>query len=312
MAIPHAIGSPEDGGAVVRQLDLELVAPGVLNEVAAINLARTSGGLVRSGLQTFNFPKIVGELDASTVQEGGAYTLQGVDFDSETVSLVKIGLALSWTDEFLRSVKNVQGVDAEIQNKINRAFSKAWDSNLTGLANGSSISSAFEFDFETGVSDEVELTDSGDGIRKSVSQAIGEIYEETGLQANSVVLPSDAPQALRDARVTSTEVSSVTTTNAPLYGGAADPLYGLNSGVSHNLARLGDETPGSTVMIVGDFSTLRVLVHADLESEVSRVATMDGTSGFETDSVFAKFRSYGNVYSTDPRAFRRIVIPSGS
>jgi hypothetical protein len=209
-------------------------------------------------------------------------------------------------------VKNVSGVDQEIQNKVDRAFGKAWDSNLLGLANGSASASSFEFDLNTGVTDEVELEDTGDGIRKSVSQAIGEIYEETGLQASGVLLPSDAPQALRDARVTSTEVDTVTTTNAPLYAASADPLYGLNSAVSHNLARLGDGAADSTVMVVGDFSTLRVLIHADLESETSRTASMDGISGFETDQVFVKFRSYGNVYATDPRAFRRIVIPAGS
>ena len=312
MAIPQNISTPEDGGAVVRVSDLELVAPSVLHEVGAINLARQAGGLIRTGLQSYNFPKITGEVDAATVAEQGAYQLQGVDFDSETVSLVKIGLALQWTDEFLRSVKNVSGVEQEIQAKVDRAFGKAWDSNLLGLANGSAAASSFEFDFNTGVSDEVELEDTGDGIRKSVSQAIGEIYEETGLQANGVLLPSDAPQALRDARVSSLEDNGLTTTNAPLYAATADPLYGLNSAVSHNLARLGDNDADSTVMVVGDFSTLRVLIHADLESETSRVASMDGVSGFETDQVFVKFRSYGNVYATDPRAFRRIVIPSGS
>ena len=312
MAIPQNISTPEDGGAVVRVSDLELIAPSILHEVGAINLARQAGGLIRTGLQSYNFPKITGEVDAATVSEQGAYQLQGVDFDSETVSLVKIGLALQWTDEFLRSVKNVSGVDQEIQNKVDRAFGKAWDSNLLGLANGSASASSFEFDLNTGVTDEVELEDTGDGIRKSVSQAIGEIYEETGLQASGVLLPSDAPQALRDARVTSTEVDTVTTTNAPLYAASADPLYGLNSAVSHNLARLGDGAADSTVMVVGDFSTLRVLIHADLESETSRTASMDGISGFETDQVFVKFRSYGNVYATDPRAFRRIVIPAGS
>jgi HK97 family phage major capsid protein len=201
MAIPQNISTPEDGGAVVRVSDLELVAPSVLHEVGAINLARQAGGLIRTGLQSFNFPKITGEVDAATVAEQGAYQLQGVDFDSETVSLVKIGLALQWTDEFLRSVKNVSGVEQEIQNKVDRAFGKAWDANILGLANGSAASSSFEFDLNTGVTDEVELEDTGDGIRKSVSQAIGEIYEETGLQANGVLLPADAPQALRDARV---------------------------------------------------------------------------------------------------------------
>lgn len=312
MAIPQNISTPEDGGSVVRVSDLELVAPSVMHEVGAINLARQAGGLIRTGLQSYNFPKITGEVDAATVAEQGAYQLQGVDFDSETVSLVKIGLALQWTDEFLRSVKNVTGVEQEIQAKVDRAFGKAWDSNLLGLANGSAASSSFEFDLNTGVSDEVELQDTGDGIRKSVSQAIGEIYEETGLQANGVLLPADAPQALRDARVSSLEDNGLTTTNAPLYAATADPLYGLNSAVSHNLSRLGDQDSGATVMVVGDFSTLRVLIHADLESETSRVASMNGTSGFETDQVFVKFRSYGNVYATDPRAFRRIVIPSGS
>jgi hypothetical protein len=311
MGIPQQISNPEDGGAVVRRVDLELISPSVLHEVGAITLAQQAGGVVRTGLQTFNYPKITGEVSASTVSEGSAYSLQGVDFDAETVELVKIGLALSWTDEFLRSVKSVAGVDAEIQARVDRAFGKAWDSNLLGLENGSAAASSFEFDFASSVSDEVELTDTGDGIRQAVSQAMGEIYEETGLQANSVLIPADAPQALRDARVASTEAGGVTTTNAPLYQ-AADALYGLNSAVSHNLARLGDEESGSTVMVVGDFSTLRVLIHADVESELSRVASMDGVSGFETDRVYAKFRSYGNVYATDPRAFRRIVIPSGS
>lgn len=312
MAIPQNISTPEDGGAVVRVSDLELVAPSVLHEVGAINLARQAGGLIRTGLQSYNFPKITGEVDAATVAEQGAYQLQGVDFDSETVSLVKIGLALQWTDEFLRSVKNVSGVEQEIQNKVDRAFGKAFDSNLLGLANGSAASSSFEFDFNTGVTDEVELTDSGDGIRKAVSQAIGEVYEETGLQANSVLLPADAPQALRDARVSSLEDNGLTTTNAPLYAANADPLYGLNSAVSHNLARLGDNDAGSTVMVVGDFSVLRVLIHEELTSETSRVASMDGVSGFETDQVFVKFRAMAQIYATDPRAFRRIVIPAGS
>jgi HK97 family phage major capsid protein len=312
MAIPQNITNNSDGGAVVRVSDLELVAPSVLHEVGAINLARQAGGLIRTGLQSYNFPKITGEVDAATVAEQGAYQLQGVDFDSETVSLVKIGLALQWTDEFLRSVKNVSGVEQEIQNKVDRAFGKAWDANTLGLANGSAASSSFEFDLNTGVTDEVELEDTGDGIRKSVSQAIGEIYEETGLQANGVLLPSDAPQALRDARVTSVEDNGLTTTNAPLFAASADPLYGLNRAVSHNLARLGDSVADSTVMVVGDFSTLRVLIHADLESETSRTASMNGVSGFETDQIFVKFRSYGNIYATDPRAFRRIVIPSGS
>ena len=311
MAIPHAISDPEDGGAVVRRVDLELISPSVLHEVGAINLAQQAGGVVRTGLQTFNYPKITGEVSASAVSEASPYSLQGVSFDAEEISLVKIGLAMAWTDEFLRSVKSVAGVDQEISARVDRAFGKAWDSNLLGLENGSAESSAFEFDFQTGVTDEVELEDTGDGIRKAVSQAIGEIYEATGLQANGVLIPSDAPQALRDARVTSTEVSGLTTTNAPLYQNA-DALYGLNTAVSHNLARLGDEEADSTVMVVGDFSTLRVLIHADVESEISRVASMDGTSGFETDQVFAKFRSYGNVYATDASAFRRIVIPSGS
>jgi hypothetical protein len=104
----------------------------------------------------------------------------------------------------------------------------------------------------------------------------------------------------------------VATSNTPLYAASSDPLYGLNSAVSHNLARLGDNVADSTVMVVGAFETLRVLVHADLESETSRTASMDGVSGFETDQIFVKFRSYGNIYATDPRAFRRIVIPSGS
>jgi hypothetical protein len=312
MAIPQNISTPEDGGAVVRVSDLELVAPSVLHEVGAINLARSTGGLVRAGLQSYSFPKITGEVEASAVPEQGEYALQGVDFDSESVSLVKLGLGLAWTDEFLRSVKSVSGVEQEIQAKVDRAFGKAWDSNILGLENGSPISSAFEFDFASSVTDEVELEDSGDGIRKAVSEAMGQVYEETGLAANGILLPADAPQALRDARVTSTEAGGVTTTNAPLYAASADPLYGLSSAVSHNLARLGDQEAGSTTMIVGAFETLRVLVHADLESETSRVAAMNGVSGFETDQVFVKFRSYGNVYSTDPRAFRRIVIPSGS
>lgn len=313
MAIPHAISNSEDGGAVVNRLDLELVAPSVLYEVGAINLARQAGGLVRTGLQTFNYPKIEGEVSASTVAEGSAYGLQGVDFDAEEISLVKIGLALSWTDEFLRSVKAVSGVDAEIQNRVNRAFGKAWDANLLGLENGSASSSDFAFDFESGVSDEVSLSDtSGSGLKDAISQAVGEIYEETGLQSNGVLIPSDVPQIVRDTKVTSVEDSGTTVTNASAFGNGLDPFWGLNTAVSHNLARVSDNTANSTVAVVGDFSTLRVLVHADLESEVSRVATMDGTSGFETDRVYAKFRSYGNTYSTDSRAFRRIVIPSGS
>lgn len=284
----------------------------MLHEVGAINLARQAGGVVRTGLQTFNYPKITGEVSASTVAEGSAYNLQGVDFDAETIDLVKIGLALSWTDEFLRSTKSVAGVDAEIQARVDRAFGKAWDSNILGLENGSAAASSFAFDFASGVSSEVELTNSSEGIRDAVSAAVGEIYEETGLQANGVLLPSDAPQAIRDAKVTSTEDSGVTTTNASLYGNASDPLWGLNSAVSHNLARIGDAEAGSSVMVVGDFSTLRTLIHADVESELSRVASMDGVSGFETDRIYAKFRSYGNVYSTQPEAFRRIVIPAGS
>lgn len=312
MSIPQRTDVPADGGAVVRNTPLELISPSVLHEVGAINLARQSGGVVRSGLQSFEYPKITGELDAAVVSEGSNYGTSSVGFDSETITLQKIGLVLGYTDEFLRANKSVTGVEGEIAARVDRAFGKAWDKNLLGLENGSSSASAFAFDFDSGVSDTINLEDSGDGVRKSVSQAIGEIYEATGLQANGVLLPSDAPQLLRDARVTSTETGGVTTTNAPLYQDSSDPLYGLGRAVSHNLARVGDATPDSTVMVVGDFSQLRVLIHADVESEVSRVASVDGDSGFEQDKIWVKYRSYGTCFAANPDAFRKIIIPAGS
>lgn len=311
MGIPQQINNPSDGGAVVQTTSLELISPSVLHEVGAINLARQSGGVIRTGLQTYNYPKIEGEVTASTVSEGSAYGLEGVSFDAETVSLSKIGLALAWTDEFLRATKSVDGVDAEIQNRVDRAFAKAWDVNILGLENGSAASSSFAFDLNTGVSNTVDITDtSGAGIKDAISQAVGEIYEDTGSQATGVLVPSDVPQIVRDTKVSSTEAGGVTTTNTSAFGNGLDPFWGLNTAVSHNLARVGDETADSTCLVVGDFSTLRVLIHADVESEVSRVTTMDGTSGFETDQVYTKFRSYGTVYSTNPSSFRRLVIPA--
>ena len=312
MAIPNRTDVAEDGGAVVRTTPLELLSPSVLTATGAINLARQAGGVIRSGLQEFEYPKITGELDAAVVSEGSAYGLQGVDFDAESITLQKLGFVMSFTDEFLRSNKSVNGVDAEIAARVDRAFAKAWDVNLLGLENGSTSASAFAFDFDSGVSNDVELTDtSGSGLKDAISQAVGEIYEGTGLSANGILIPSDVPQIVRDTKVTSTEVGAVTTTNAAAYNNS-DPFWGLNTAVSHNLAKVGDETPESTVAIVGDFSALRVLIHADIESEVSRVASVDGDSGFETDRVFVKYRSYGTCYATQEDAFRKIVIPAGS
>ena len=312
MAIPNRTDVPADGGAVVRTTPLELLSPSVLTATGAINLARQAGGVIRSGLQEFEYPKITGELDAAVVAEGAAYGLQGVDFDAESITLQKLGFVMSFTDEFLRSNKSVNGVDAEIAARVDRAFAKAWDVNLLGLENGSTSASAFAFDFDSGVTDEVELTEaSGPALKDAVSQAVGEIYEGTGRAANGILIPSDVPQLIRDAKVGSVDVAGVETTNVSAYN-SADPLWGLNNAVSHNLARVGDETAGSTVAIVGDFSALRVLIHADIESEVSRVASVDGDSGFETDRIYVKYRSYGTCYATQEDAFRKIVIPAGS
>lgn len=318
MAVPQRTDVPEDGGAIVRTAPLELVAPSVLHKVGAIALARQLGGLVNADLQEYEFPKIDGELEAEGVAQLTAYEEQGVDFDTDTVKLKKLGFILSQSDEFLRSPKKF-GIDTEMQKKVARAFEKGYDKNILGYANRANHTSIFDFNFRTGVTDTVTIPSSDAvGLELAVSEAIDEI-SDTGAEANGVLIPTDLPRAVRDARQASTgenvtdETPAVTTTtevssNARLFNGDRDPLYGLVRATSHNLPKLTAATTGQTVAIVGDFSSLRVLIHAELEDEISRVATVGGVSGYEVDKVFHKFRSYGQVYCTEPGAFRRIVI----
>lgn len=283
--------------------------PSPLVETVVEQIQRESGTLNLVDVATTNSRKEVipifkGRPQAQFVGEGEAKPVDGAEFSSTTLNVKKMAVIVPFTDEILADAQD--DPRALVSSDLVAAFADLADSHILGLAAGSSITSAFDSDLAGDAGDSVELGTDGDAVRKAVSAALG-VLESNGYgAANSVLLGSDAAQAIRDARTQDDNTVAV-------YSGS-DPYYGLNNALSTNLASLNGSSEGDVVGVVFDNSHTRMRVRSDLALSVSNQAayTQGGelVSAFENNVTLLRWEMRAGFVITDPRAV--VTITKGA
>ena len=283
--IPLSGSSEEAGGALLPTPLVQTVVEQIQRESGALSLVDTATTNSRKEA----IPVYKGRPQAQFVDEGDAKPVDGAEFTTVNLNVKKLAVIVPFTDEVLADAQ--EDPRALVTPDVIAAFADAADN---AIVNGPGFDSDLASDADDSVTLGSDLAE--DGLRKAVSEAMGKL-EANGYMPNGVLLGGDAASIIRDAR------SSVDDTIA-IYDGA-NPLYGLTSALSTNLASLSG-TAGDVCGIVADWNYARFRVRSDLSLTVSNQAayTQGGelVSAFEKNVTLLRWEMRAGFVITDPRA----------
>jgi len=283
--IPLSGASEAAGGALLPNPLVSTVVEQIQRESGALSLVDTS--TTNSRKETI--PVYKGRPQAQFVDEGDAKPVDGAEFTTINLNVKKLAVIVPFTDEVLADAQ--EDPRALVTPDVVAAFADAADN---AIINGPGFDSALADD----ASDSVDLGSdlAEDGLRKAVSEAMAKL-ESNGYSPNGVLLGGDAASVIRDAR------SALDSTQA-IYD-VANPLYGLNSALSTNLAAMTGLT-GDVCGVVADWNYTRFRVRSDLALSVSNQAayTEGGNlvSAFEKNVTLLRWEMRAGFIITDPRA----------
>jgi len=297
--IPLSGASEAAGGAMLPTPLVESVVEQIQRESGTLNLVDTATTNSRKEA----IPVYKGRPTAQFVDEGANKPVDGAEFTTLNLNVKKLAVIVPFTDEVLADAQ--EDPRALVTPDVVASFADAADSHILGLAAGSGISSAFDSAIADDASDSVAYGTEGDALRRAVSAAMGKL-EANGYMPNGVLLGGDSGQIIRDARTQDDNT-------VPVYD-TASPLYGLNSAISTNLARISDAADGDVIGVVADWNYCRFRVRSDLNLTVSNQAayTQSGSlvSAFEKNVTLLRWEMRAGFVITDPRAV--ITITKGA
>lgn len=283
--IPLSGSSENSGGALLPENLVSSVVESIQRESGALNLVDTA--TTNSRKETV--PVYKGRPTAQFVAEGDSKPVDGGEFTTVNLNVKKVAVIVPFTDEVLEDAQ--EDPRALVTPDVVAAFADAADN---AIVNGPGFDNALVDDADDSVSLGTDLNE--DGLRKSVSAAMAKL-EANGYTANGVLLGPDASAVIRDAR-------SATDSTKAIYD-AGNPLYGLTTALSTNLAALSG-TAGDACGIVADWNYARFRVRSDLTLSVSNQAayTEGGNlvSAFEKNVTLLRWEMRCGFVITDPRA----------
>jgi predicted phage gp36 major capsid-like protein len=265
------------GGYLLPDEQGQLLTTGILNQTAAFQVA---GDVRTTTNRRTEFPIWLGEPTAGFVGEAGTKAVTGAEFGQGTLNIKKVASIVLFTDEQIEDVQNGD-LNVLVDSGVRDAISKVIDQNAVGRNNGSAVSGNFDTELcDTTSKVELDLSKQ-DGLATAVSAAMGTLESNGYTDPNNMalILASDAPRHLRDARQTSGGTASATAQAQGLYIPTVDPLYGLERSFSSNLDRI-SATAGSnkTVALLVYKPNLHVRVRSDITVSASSEATVyDGS-----------------------------------
>jgi hypothetical protein len=283
--IPLSGASEAAGGALLPSPLVSTVVEQIQRESGALSLVDTATTNSRKEI----IPVYKGRPQAQFVDEGDAKPVDGAEFTTINLNVKKLAVIVPFTDEVLADAQ--EDPRALVTPDVVAAFAAAADN---AVVNGPGFDSNLVDDADESVTLGSDLGE--DGLRKAVSEAMGKL-EANGYSPNGVLLGGDAASVIRDAR-------SATDNTTAIYD-AANPLYGLNSALSTNLAPLSGLV-GDACAVVADWNYARFRVRSDLALTVSNEAayTEGGNlvSAFEKNVTLLRWEMRAGFVITDPRA----------
>jgi hypothetical protein len=261
------------GGYLLPDEQGQLLTTGILNQAAAFSVA---GDVRTTTSRRTEFPIWLGEPTAGFVGEAGTKAVTGAEFDQGTLNIKKVASIVLFTDEQIEDVQNGD-LNVLVDSGVRDAISKVIDQNAIGRDNGNAVTGNFDTELcDTTAKVELDLSKQ-DALATAVSAAMGTLETNgyTDPSQMALILASDAPRHLRDARQTSGGTASATAQAEGLYISNADPLYGVEASFSSNLDRI-NATAGSnkTVGLLVYRPNLHVRVRSDITVSASSEATV--------------------------------------
>jgi len=283
--IPLSGAAENSGGALIPTNLVESVVEQIQRQSGALNLVDTA--VTNSRKEAI--PVYKGRPQAQFVDEGSAKPVDGGEFSTVNLTVKKLAVIVPFTDEVLADAQ--EDPRALVTPDVVAAFADAADN---AIVNGPGFDSNLAGDADDSVSLGSDLNE--DGLRKTVSAAMAKL-EANGYTANGCLLGPDALSVIRDAR-------SATDNTQAIYDGA-NPLFGLNTQLSSNLAQLSGLS-GDTCGIVADWNYARFRVRSDISLTVSnQAAYTEGetlVSAFEKNVTLLRWEMRAGFVITDPRA----------
>jgi len=275
--IPLSGLSDAAGGYLLPDEQGQLLTTGILNQSAAFSVA---GDVRTTTSRRTEFPIWLGEPTAGFVAEAGTKAVTGAEFGQGTLNIKKVASIVLFTDEQIEDVQNGD-LNVLVDSGVRDAIAKVIDQNAIGRNNGSAVSGNFDTELcDTTSKVEIDLSKQ-DALATAVSAAMGTLEANgyTDPSQMALILASDAPRHLRDARQTSGGTASATAQAEGLYVSNADPLYGIEASFSSNLDRISASAGANKAVGVLVYRpNLHVRVRNDITVATSNQATVhDGT-----------------------------------
>lgn len=282
-------GLTDAAGGLILPFDQgEILTAGILREAGAFQIA---GDVKATSRRKEAFSIYQGRPVAQFVAEGGTKPVDGASFTGGTLNIKKVALICTFTDEELEDVLNGD-LNILVDGDVRSSIADVIDSDAIKGSN-----------FDTQLNDTTSTVAMGSGqdaLATAVSAAIGSL-EANGYRDVGVLVPSDFPRHLRDARqvgVSGGGTASVTQTALPqgLYAPLNDPLYGKPYGISTNLDTF---AAGGTVAYVVSRPNIHVRVRKDVTVSQSNEATVGGTSLWQNDLTGLRYVTRVGQYIHD-------------
>lgn len=287
-AIPLSGLSDAAGGLILPFDQGEILTAGLLRESGALSLAGDSRATSR---RKEAFSIYQGRPVAQFVAEAGTKPVDGAEFTGGTLNVKKVAVIVTFTDEELEDVMNGD-LNILVDGDVRSSIADVIDNDAI---KGSNFDSQFNDTTST-----VAMGSGQDALAVAVSAAMGSL-EAAGYRDTGVLVPSDFPRHLRDARMTGVSgggTASVTSTALAtgLYQPNTDPLYGRPFAVSTNLSTFAS---GGTVAYVVSRPNIHVRLRKDVTVSKSNEATVGGTSLWQNDLTGLRYLTRVGVYIHD-------------
>lgn len=283
----------------------EMLTNGVLQENGFL---RVAGDARTTNKRRTTFPIWLGKPTAGPVGEGERKPVTGAEFGQTDMTVKKFASIVLFTDEQIEDVQDGD-MNVLVDSGVREALATSIDAHGLGHENGAPITSVFTNAFRATAHAPVAVDlDAPNGLQRGISAAIGELEDNGYGNIGNIgaVLGHGFGRLLRDA----TEVDANGNSVRSLYGGDADPLYGIDRAVSTNLART-SAAPGSVIGYVVHKPNVHVRLRTDVRVKVSNEATIELPNGdivnlYQDNMTAVRYELRLGVFTHD---ISRAVVP---
>lgn len=281
--IPLSGLTPEAGGVLLPAEQGEILANAIAQESGALSIA---GDVRTTSSRRTEFPIWKGAPVAEFVGEAGTKPVTGAEFGAGTLNVKKQATIVLFTDEMIEDLQNGD-LNVLVDSDVRKAFADLTDIHVVGRDSGGTVTPAFDSTlWNTTTSVEYDQSKQ-DGLALAISNAMGTL-EANGYRDFGVIVASDVPQHLRNARQTGVSGGGTVQAAGALAQGLyqpTDPFYGVPWAMSTNLNKLGAAAAANNVVAyVVSRPNLHVRVRQDIRVSVSNQASI--VTGGDTKSLW--------------------------